>query len=145
METRWIEETTLGAKHKDFKWRYSSEEGIVILRDFKNAKDNETIYSNSELDQIFEYVEKMKKVKLANSLHKVKNGTEKEGLGKFAYEELHKKIEDQQATSQLAAVFVKSDIFGWNGAKKNMEFWLKDRDWRSRIKKVYDNHDTFEK
>lgn len=121
---------TLGAKAKIFEWEYDIEKGITIHRKFKN-KYIITNFSNVDLNQLKKYLSNKEVTCLGNNVIKLKQGLEKEGLGKFVYENLHKSIRDAQAVSQLAAIFDHVGIFNSNGKKINIEFSINTLDWNN--------------
>jgi len=144
MSMEWMKGNTLSSKHKDFRWKFTNEEGLVIKRIFKDEVEHTTIFSVVDIENLMNYVFKREKTELANNVQKLHDGTEKEGLGKFVYEELGRNEEDAQATSQLAAIFVHAKIFDWNGTSRNMEFWIKNIDWRERLKNCNEKSYVFE-
>jgi hypothetical protein len=130
---------TLGSKAKIFKWEYECKKGITIHRDFKNQSVI-TKFSINEINKIKEYLSTKRVTCLANSVAKMRNGTEKDGLGNFVYKNLHRSITDAQAVSQLAAIFVKIGIFESNGKSINIELKVNTVEWDeclSRYKEEY--------
>ena len=108
--------------------------GILIKRQFKGGAERKDDFSVAEIDSIINYVNKNGKCSLANNVQTLRKGTEKEGLGKFVYENSNKDTTRAQAVSQLVAIFVWSGIFGYNGVKRGMEFWVLDYKWKDKIK-----------
>ena len=115
---------TLGGRKKDFKYQIDSDGSISIWREFQNKKD---FFSKEELKYIFEELEKLgNPFFLGNSVSKLKDGKEKEGIGKIVYDyELNQKSTTKaQATSQLVAIFKELGILTTNGKMKSIEFTL---------------------
>ena len=120
---------TLGAKGKLFKWMFDPKIGLKIYRQFSNGERVDT-FSINEIEQIIQFTLSNGNVPLANSVDKMHKGTEKIGLGSFIYKHFDKDITKAQAASQLAAILVKTGIFDFNGVTRNMEFWIKNKDWQ---------------
>lgn len=132
MKEKWNNCETLGGKQKEFAWKYDKNKGLIIKR---IISDNivTTSFTEEEINKIIVYISNSKQVKLANSVTKLQNKNEKDGLGKFVYEELDRDISDAQAVSQLAAILVNEGILGYNGRKRGMEFWVEDDDWKTKL------------
>ncbi|MNN67282.1 hypothetical protein D3C81_1829080 [compost metagenome] len=64
----------------------------------------------------------------------MKDGTEKDGLGKFIFEELKRDISSAQASSQLIAIFYDAGIIYTNEKVKGIKFWIKDEDWKEQLR-----------
>ncbi len=129
----WCHLLTLGARTKSFWWRLNEDYSVTILRKFdsSNGKDkrSDTIFA-LEIDKLQQFVDDSI-VPLANNVEKLAKGTEKKGLGKFFYDDLNwKDTAKAQVSSQIAALFVYSAIWDYNGKIKGMEFWKLMEDWR---------------
>ncbi len=72
-------------------------------------------------------------LKMLPDFDKMHKETEIEGLGSFAYRNIDKNTTKAQAMSQFAAIMVHANIFDYNGAEKNMEFWIKNIDWQTQL------------
>lgn len=131
METDWIKSYTLGAKSKPFEWTYNSNRDLCIHRKFKGENNNFVVFNEDEVDEIINYVFQNEIVRLANSVSKLHSNEEIDDLGKFVYKELGKTIEEAQVVSQLAALFTKVKVFEYNGKLRNMEFRLKNPNWKN--------------
>jgi len=128
-----MQNNTLGGKEKSFLWSYDGER-IVIRKKINGVrKESEISYLNNELEKIMLYIKQGERISLANNVAKLKNGTEKEGIGHYIYNYLERKIDKAQSASQLVAIMVKANVLGYNEAKKNMEFWINDMNWRERM------------
>lgn len=119
-------------KDKEFKWRYSSYDGLVINRSFKNG-NHETVFSDKGIKKVINYIKKKERIPLANNVEKLTNGTEKEGLGSFIYQNISKNTADAQAESHLASIMYNLGIFGYIGALRDMEFWLIDDNRKKKL------------
>lgn len=129
----WSKGTTLGAKQKTFAWIYD-EEKITIKRTVGNGLVLVNEFTDLEIDKIIEFIKVMGETSLANSVSKMKDGTEKDGLGKFIFEELKRDISSAQASSQLIAIFYDAGIIYTNEKVKGIKFWIKDEDWKEQLK-----------
>lgn len=89
---------TLGSRNKSFEWTYSVNDGITIYRNFKNGP-NKVTFTNDDIEKIVNYIELKQEVELANSVQKLSDGTEKDGIGKFIFETIEKKTSTAQAAS----------------------------------------------
>lgn len=143
MGTNWIKNNTLSAE-KPFLWFYDGER-IIIKRKFKNNPEFINIFSNDEIEKLILYIKQNSRVALANSVTKVQDGTEKDGIGKFIYNNINKDSSKQQAASQLVTIFYNADILLYNNKKKNMEFWINNINWKERILSYIDQYDLVNK
>jgi len=120
---------TLGSRSKLFEWIFDSKTGLEIVRQFSTGPRVDT-FSIDEIKQIIKFATSNENIPLANNVEKIHQGTEKIGLGSFIYNHLKEDLIKAQAASQLATIFVKTGIFDYNGATRNMEFWIKNNDWQ---------------
>ncbi|WP_343766563.1 hypothetical protein [Clostridium malenominatum] len=120
------------AEEKTFLWSYDGQK-IVVLKEFKSGKEYKYVFSNSEINKILSYIEKSGKVSLANSVSKLQDGTEKEGIGKYIYDNINKDSGVAQTASQLVAIFYNANVLYYNNKKKGMEFWINNINWQERI------------
>jgi hypothetical protein len=126
---------TLGGKAKEFEWKYDGEK-IIISREFGKLHNNiQTEFTNNEISLILSYIKYKGKAYLSNSVSKLQDGTEKDGIGKFIYENIKSDTTFAQTASQLVSIFVKANILEYNGKKRNMEFWLVDEEWEKALLK----------
>jgi hypothetical protein len=127
----WATSNTLGFKEKLFKWRIDNNK-LEIYREMKNGPEcrNVTLF---DLDHIHSYVSKNNWTHLANSVSKIPNGTEKEGIGKYMYEELRLPVSDAQLASHISALFCQAGIWVSNGVVKGMMFRKVKDDWKTAI------------
>lgn len=125
---------TLGGKEKSFWWKFDKKL-LTITRRFKTKLVSAT-FSESEVDAIQRYIGNQE-IPLANNVKKLNSNTEKEGLGKFIYCILGKNTTEAQLASHIAAIFVASGIWKWNGKKRNMTFIKEDDDWRNSLSLYY--------
>ncbi|MFD3157357.1 hypothetical protein ACFIJ5_10920 [Haloimpatiens sp. FM7330] len=129
----WYKLHTLGNKHKEFEWTYSSLDCLKIKRVFKNNPLVITQFSDLEIEKILNYIFINKELPLANSVHKLSNGTEIDGIGSFIYNNISRDTTDAQASSQFVALFTKLKILGYNQKPIGMRFWLLNIDWKNKI------------
>jgi len=132
---------TLGGKHKIFWWRLKENYSLEIIRKFNadTGKINSSIFTEKEIDKIQEFING-NKIPLANNVQKLQNGTEKEGLGKFLYENLDKNTTEAQLASHISAIFYYSGIWDYNEKKKGMLFWRKTMSWKSLLNSYFLNN-----
>lgn len=132
----FVDETTLGVG-KAFIWRLLDDGGIEIARPFgRMGIAAPSTYEKADLDRLQALVASYSWTALANNVEKLYHGTEKAGLGSFLLA-LGKSQTDAQGASQLAAIFVKSGAWEWNGKRKGMEFHANGGDWKDAIQSYY--------
>jgi hypothetical protein len=124
---------TLGGKEKLFEWEYIEHKGIVIKKKV-SKKYIEIIFTDEDINKVLEFINNNGDVDLANSVTKMRDGTEKNGIGSFIYENLYRNETIAQASSQLVAILFKKGILGYNGKKRGMRFWLIDENWRALLR-----------
>ncbi|GMQ59061.1 hypothetical protein AN1V17_34580 [Vallitalea sediminicola] len=129
----FLEGETLGGKAKKFKWKYCEDEGLTIYRVFSKGSKHTSIFSDNDLDNILDFLKNKQELPLANSVDKMKNGTEKEGFGSFIYNKINADTKFAQSASQLVAILTVADIIGYNEAKRNMKFYYKDSNWKTKL------------
>lgn len=135
MEKSWATSYTLGSKHKPFKWRID-DNNIEIYRNMKSSRKLQMV-SLSNLDLIHSYVSKNDWTHLANNVKKIPEGNEREGIGKFMYNELKLSISDAQLASQISALFCQAGTWESNGAVKGMMFKTLLTDWKLALISLY--------
>lgn len=131
----WAITNTLGSKEKLFKWRIDNSK-LEIYREMKNGPECRSV-TLIDLDRIHSYVKKNNWTHLANSVSKVPNGTEKEGIGRFMYEELGLTVNDAQLASHISALFCQAGIWESNGVVKGMMFRNVKDDWKITLIDLY--------
>lgn len=119
---------TLG-KGNPFLWEYSAQNGIKIIRNFKNIEQID-FFSIDNIDAIVDYVIMTGRVRLSNNVERLKDGSELDGLGKYVFDNIKKDTSHAQSMSQFAAIMVNMGVFKYNGTKKAMEFWVINKNWR---------------
>lgn len=72
------------ARGKPFSWSYDGEEIFISKKD-KNMVEHTFIFTNTEIDGLIAYIKEKDVVPLANSVSKVPDGTEKDGIGKYIF------------------------------------------------------------
>ncbi len=120
-----------------FALKLDSSYSIHIIRYFKNDIKPKSTFKVDELNDLDTYMKRNQWVDLANNVEKLKNGTEKDGIGKFLFEDLNKNTTEAQLASQLAAVFSFSGVWEHNNLKKNMKFKISNNEWKESIEKMY--------
>ncbi len=129
---------TLGGKHKRFWWKINKNYTLEIIRKFNsgNGKIILETFTEEEIKKIQKFINH-NKIPLANNVQKLKNGTEKEGLGKFLYEKLNKNTTQAQLASHISTIFYNSGTWDYNEKKRDMLFWKKSEDWKNLLNSYY--------
>lgn len=129
---------TLGGKHKRFWWKINKDYSLEIIRKFNSGNGKITLetFTEKEIKNIQQFINGSK-IPLANNVQKIKDGTEKEGLGKFLYENLNKNTTQAQLASHISTIFYNSGTWDYNGKKKDMLFWKKSEDWKNLLNSYY--------
>ncbi|MDM7918880.1 MAG: hypothetical protein QUS12_06915 [Methanosarcina sp.] len=139
MSASWSLSHTLGTKEKAFFWRIDSRGNIFIKRKFRNSLfPRIDKVSCSHLDRLHEFMQDMEWKDLANNAAKLYMGTEKDGIGKFLYS-LRQEVPYAQLSSQLAAIFYRSEVWEWNEQKRGMKFLLFSGSWQEKTMQYYRN------
>ncbi|MEZ0610526.1 hypothetical protein ACAW74_18575 [Fibrella sp. WM1] len=131
----WGDNITLGGKAKAFQWKLDDTFTLHINRPFENGNIK---FTAEQLDRIADYVAQNCEVALGNSVSKLADGTEREGLGKFMHNSMGLTITEAQTSSQLAALFVQACIWKWNDQKRGMTFRIIRTNWRQELRRYYD-------
>ena len=105
--------------------------GICIKRAFQKKVEQITTH---EMDLIFDYVTHNKWYDLANSVSKIPDGTEKEGIGKFMFYNLGWDQTKSQLSSHLGAIFSRSGIWEYNGKIRGIQFRRNLDQWREPLR-----------
>lgn len=135
-EDDWVHGFTLSDKAKSFWWQIDKEHNIHIRRN-NIATKPETI-NQKDLERIVEYMRSKDWVNLANSVSKLGDGTEEEGLGKFIFEHINKNTTYAQLSSHLAAIFSNAGIWEYNGAKRGIQIkHIEDVEWENALVSCY--------
>ncbi|HHW03013.1 MAG TPA: hypothetical protein GXX35_09405 [Thermoanaerobacterales bacterium] len=134
----WVLERTLGGKAKEFYWRIDDEGNIYIKRKFKNMKKPlEDEISVEQLNKLDEYLSDGEWKSLANNVAKLRRKEEKNGIGRFIYENFGMNETRAQLSSHLGAIFSNSGAWLYNGKKMNMEFKRNTYNWVKVVKDYY--------
>ena len=122
LKDKWLEDVTLGGKAKPFKWRIKEENLEVSRADDKIYN----IFSFDEILNVFNQLEKNFKddeIPLSNNVKKLQDKSEQPGFGETIYR-LTGDIKKAQAASQLAKIFIKSNLFSYNNKKIGIKLKL---------------------
>lgn len=134
----WATSNTLGSKEKLFKWRIDNNK-LEIYREMQNGPECRSV-TLLDLEYINSYVSKSKWTHLANSVSKIPNGTEKEGIGRFMYEDLGLSVSDAQLVSHISALFCQAGIWESNGVVRGMMFRKMQDDWKSALVDLFNRN-----
>ncbi len=132
-----INANTCGGKSKEFTWKIGGE-NIVINRPAMKNKDE--IISLDIFLKINAYTIQKTYINLCNSVSKMADGTEKDGIGTFLMSEFDFKSSDAQIASQIAAILCQTGCWVNNGKQRNIEFYSKTDDPITLIKQYYEKH-----
>lgn len=139
MAASWSLSHTLGEKEKTFYWRIDSRGNIFIKRKFrKDIFSRIDKISCNNLDRLQEFMQEREWKGLASNASKLYTGTEKNGIGKFMYS-LRPEVPYAQLSSQLAAIFYRSEVWEWNRKKRGMKFLLLSGSWQEKTAQYYRN------
>lgn len=133
-EYYWIHSVTLGGKQKQFSWRIDEQFNLYIKRERNEKQEKITVDS---LDKIYNFVKENERTALANNVAKLSKDEEKEGLGKFIFENIKEDTTYAQLSSQIGAIFVEVNIWTYNGEKKGIKFKSFINDWRDKLIAYY--------
>lgn len=137
-EEGFVKEHTLGGKAKEFLWKIEPDGAISIRREFKNLKVYiEQTISAAELNRLDEYMRDGDWKPLANNVARLRRKEEKDGIGRFLYENLGLDESGAQLASQLGAIFSNSGAWLHNGKKRGMEFKRNTGDWAGVVTDYY--------
>lgn len=131
MNNNWLQSNTLG-RGKRFWWFYDGEK-ITIEKEIKNMPNWIINFTNDEIDMLIAYINQSGRVSLSNSMTKLEYGTEKDGIGKYIYNNIKKDKRVAQSASQLVSIFHNINVLHSNGKKNNMEFWINNMNWKELI------------
>ncbi|MDD4239569.1 MAG: hypothetical protein PHT62_13610, partial [Desulfotomaculaceae bacterium] len=140
LNDEWVHSTTFGGKAKSFWWKIDSEGNLSILRFFKSSNGVSEKFkriSREEIEKLNLYMAENEWVSLANNVEKLGNGVEKEGIGRFLYENFKWNIADCQLASHLGVIFSLSGMWEYNGKERGILFRRLNRDWRELVKDYY--------
>lgn len=121
----FVLESTLGSRAADFWWR-ADELGNLIIR--RVAKPGQThaakgrLVQRDELEALLAWMAEREWVRLECLPGKLRDGTAKEGLGRFVHEQLGWPPTEAPFASHLAAVLTAAEVLAWNGSKRGMAF-----------------------
>ncbi|GAB4000598.1 hypothetical protein GCM10028807_54090 [Spirosoma daeguense] len=133
----WCHDVTLGGKGKKFWWKLDAAHSLTICREFKGDNLEETTISFEALKAIQEYVHKTGWTDMANSVSKLGDKTEREGLGKFLHETLKWGTTEAQLASQLFALFVHAGIWVSNDKQTNIQVKNQSINWFFELEAYY--------
>ena len=115
-----------------FQWSFDTIKGLVISREFKNSH-REDQFSVLEIEKLLQFTFSKGEVLLGNSVSKMNDGTEIDGLGAFVYDNIKADNTFAQSVSQFAAIMVDAEIFSSRKESRWMKCKLKNIDWQTRL------------
>lgn len=140
LQEEWIHSVTFGGKAKSFWWKFDDYCNLYIMRAFKTASGSHKsakFVSREEIERLNKFMVKNQWFHLANNVEKLKNGNEKEGIGRFLYERLKWSTTDCQLAGHLGVIFSLSGAWEYNGKERGIKFRRLNQDWCDLIKVYY--------
>lgn len=123
------------SRKKPYEWYYDGE-NLTIKRKFRikdEIRNIEDTFSNHQIDMIMKYIKENEEVYLSNSVADVRDGTAKDGIGKFIYYNLKQDTTFQQSSSQLVSIFYYADILSFTKEKNAMKFSVENSNWKEKL------------
>lgn len=120
------------SKMNPFLWSYNGKE-IFIGKEDKNNNKHTFIFSNEEVDGLIEFIQEKGKVSLDNSISIGKEGSKKNGIGSYIYNNIDKNTSLVQTASQLVSILYNANVLHYNNKKKGMEFWINNPNWKYQL------------
>lgn len=111
---------TMGGKEKPFKWIY--ENRTLKINKESAGKIVTVEYSYYEVLSVLIYLDKFGPLPLANSVSKLYNGVEKQGIGTFVYNNSEQDMVKAQSVSQLMPVLHELGLVEHNNKKRGILF-----------------------
>lgn len=121
----------LGSINKSFVWEYKND--ILTIQNSLKARNTKMTFTREELKKIIDYIGDEGPAYVADDLGKIVSGREKEGVGKFIYEEVDRDLTRFQYASHLIAIFLEVDIVEYYGHKRDLTFQLKRPDYTKNL------------
>lgn len=113
----------LGSVNKSFIWEYNKE--VLVIQQSLKASNKKAVFSKEEVEKIIDYIGDEGPAYLANDLGKIVSGREKEGVGKFIYDEINSDLSVLHYVSHLMAIFLETEIVEYYGHSRDLTFVLK--------------------
>ena len=92
---------------------------------------------DTEIDKINIFMEDNKWKDLANNVEKLHNGTEKDGIGKFLFEDLNWSTTDCQLAGHLGVILTEAEAWQYNKKQRGIKFKKINFNWRDKVKDYY--------
>jgi len=135
----FIHSVTFG-RQKDFWWRFNDNNSLEIIRNFdftnKNIITEKEIFGH-EIEKIEAFMGDREWKDLANNVEKLNNGKEKNGIGRFLFDELGWSTTDCQLAGHLGVIFVLSGLWQYNGEIRGIKFRKIEDGWKNKITNYY--------
>ena len=133
-----VKSTTCGGKSKEFKWDIINNQ-VVIYREFKSGSNKITL-PLSCFEKLNTYLQLHNSISLGNSVTKLKDGTEKNGIGTFLMHNYNLNSSEAQVASQVSAILCVSSVWKTNGKLRNIEFYSISDICTDKITTYYKNN-----
>ncbi len=117
----------LGSVNKSFVWEFKGD--TLIIQNSMKARNTKITFSKEGVEKIINYIGDEGPAYLADDLGKIVSGREREGVGKFIYDEVDRDVKMSQYAPHLMAIFLEKDIVEYYGHKRDLTFQLKRPDY----------------
>jgi len=138
--TDWVLEPTLGGRAADFWWRADEIGNLAIRRTARTGQSHAAkgrMVSREELEALVAWMAERQWVRLECLPARLRDGTAKEGMGRFLVEQLGWPAFEATFASHIAAVLTAAEILTWNGKRRGMAFRLASDDL-GRLRALYE-------
>ncbi|NPE29572.1 glycosyltransferase family 4 protein [Methanococcoides sp. SA1] len=136
----WMHGMTLG-NSKKFWWKIDDDLNLSISREFNSLNGKlkvDKLITKDELRKLDDYMAEGQWKTLSNNVSKLRNGTEKEGIGKFLYNDLHWTNTEAQLSSYIGSIFYRAGVWEYNGKKRGIQFRRITDEWQKLMKSYCD-------
>ncbi|NYT19536.1 MAG: glycosyltransferase family 1 protein, partial [Methanosarcinales archaeon] len=123
-----------------FWWKIDSDLNLSISREFSSSNSDlkvDKLIMKDELRKLDVYMADDQWKGLSNNVEKLKNGTEKEGIGRFLYNDLNWTNAEAQLSSHIGSIFHQAGVWEFNGKKRGIQFRKITDDWHKLMKSYY--------
>jgi len=140
IERDFVIATTLGGRAADFWWRADELGNLAIRRTARTGQSHAAkgrFVSREELEALLAWMADREWVRLECLPARLRDGTAKEGMGRFLVEELGWPAFEATFASHIAAVLTAAEILTWNTKRRGMAFRLVSDDL-GRLRALYE-------
>jgi len=126
-DSDFVIERTLGGQAAEFWWRADELGNLAIRRVAARGQTHAAkgrLVRSEELESLLAWMAQREWVLLECLPGKVRDGTAKDGLGRFLCRELGWPPAEATFASHVATVLARAEVLTWNGKKRDMAFRL---------------------